>query len=42
MVSIAACPHLGQVMVDCRIGAVSDIEITSDQQRNADNESDQG
>ena len=38
MVSVAACPHLGQVIVDCRIGTVSDIEITSDQQHNADDE----
>ena len=41
MVSIAACPHFGQVIVDCRIGAMSGIEITGDQQHNADDEADE-
>ncbi len=41
MVSVADCPHFGQVIVDWRIGAASGIEIARNQQRNAEDQADE-
>jgi hypothetical protein len=41
MVSVAECPHLGQVIVDCRTGAALGIEIARDQQDNAKAQADE-